>query len=132
MAIAAATISSYAPWGNAELAFQLGTGFAAVDPQTGNAVQTTEVVEYLAALSVEAPQWQGKPGSDETVYVCRGRLLSPTVLDPRITNGTQAEAVINGTRGRFELTFDLSMDVFHRRDLRQTVQGTFRVIGGPG
>lgn len=132
MAIAASTIANYAPWGNAELAFQLGTGFAAVDPATGNALQSTEVVEYLAALSVEAPQWQGKPGTDETVYVCRGRLLSPAVLDPRITNGSQADAVINGTRGRFELTFDLSMDAVHRRDLRQSVQGTFRVIGGPG
>lgn len=132
MAISASLIASYAPWGNAELAFRLGTGFATVDPATGNAVQSTETVEYLAALAVEAPQWEGKPGSDETVYRCQGRLLSPSVLDPRITNGAQADATINGTRGRFELTFDLAMDAAHRRDLRQSVQGTFRVIGGPG
>jgi hypothetical protein len=132
MAIAASTIAAYAPWGNAELAFRLGTGFAAVDPETGNPVQLTETVEYLAALTLEAPAWDGKPGVDETVYRCAGRLLSPSVLDPRITNGSQAEARINGTRGRLELTIDLSMDAAHRRDLRQSIQGTFRLVGGPG
>ena len=58
-------------------------------------------------------------------------MLSPATLDPRITNGTQAEAVINGYHGRFELVFDLAMDSYHRADLRQSIEGTFRVIGGP-
>jgi hypothetical protein len=39
--------------------------------------------------------------------------------------------VINGYRGRFELIFDLAMDSAHRRDLRQSIEGTFRVVGGP-
>lgn len=130
MAISATTIASYAPWGNAELAFELGTGFATTDPATGNAIQTTEVVEYLAALSLQAPTWKAEAGTDNTTYTCRGRLLSPATLDPRITNGSQAEAVINGYRGRFELVFDLGMDAYHRGDLRQTIEGTFRVIGG--
>lgn len=129
MAIPAATIANYAPWGNAELVFQLGTGVAAVDPSTGNTYQATETVEYLAALSVDPPGWTGQPGSDQTVYSCRGRLLTPAVLDPRITNGTQADATINGARGRLELVFDLAMDAFHRSDLRQAIQGTFRLIG---
>lgn len=131
MAIPAATIAAYAPWGNAELAFEVGTGATAVDPATGNAVQATEVVEYLAALSLQSPAWRPEHGVDNTSYPCRGRLLSPATLDPRITNGAQAEATINGYRGRFELVFDLAMDAAHRQDLRQTLQGTFRVIGGP-
>jgi hypothetical protein len=130
MAIAASTIAAYAPWGNAELAFQLGTGFATTDPATGNPVQSSETVEYLAALTLEAPSWDAKAGVDETVYRCSGRLLAPPTLDPRISNGSQAVAQINGTRGRFELVFDLSMDTFHRRDLRQAIQGTFRIVGG--
>lgn len=131
MPISDATIAAYAPWGNAQLAFEVGTGSTSVDPATGNAVQATEVVEYLAALQLQAPSWRPEPGVDNTSYACRGRLLSPAVLDPRITNGSQAEAVINGYRGRLELVFDLAMDAYHRGDLRQTLQGTFRVIGGP-
>ena len=131
MAISVDTIASYAPWGNAQLAFELGVGAFAVDPATGNPVQSTEVVEYLAALTLQAPAWTPENGVDNTTYSCRGRLLSPATLDPRITNGTQAEAVINGYRGRFELVFDLAMDSYHRADLRQSIEGTFRVIGGP-
>ncbi|MGA0848072.1 MAG: hypothetical protein ACO3PY_05655 [Pontimonas sp.] len=130
MAIPATTIAAYAPWGNAQLAFEIATGVTTTDPATGNAVQSTELVEYLAALSLQAPSWKAEPGADTTTYSCRGRLLSPAILDPRITNGSQAEAVINGTRGRFELVFDLGMDAYHRRDLRQQIQGTFRIVGG--
>lgn len=131
MAIAASTIAAYAPWGNAVLAFELATGATSVDPETGNTKQATETLEYLASLNLEAPQWSGKPGADETTYPCRGRLLSPNILDSRITNGCQAAATVNGTRGRFELTFDLAQDAYHRPTLGQTLQGTFRVIGGP-
>ncbi|NBT76594.1 MAG: hypothetical protein EBT15_11660, partial [Betaproteobacteria bacterium] len=122
---------AYAPWGNAQLAFELGTGFASTDPATGNAVQTTETVEYLAAITLQPPNWKPEAGADNTTYSCRGRLLSPATLDPRITNGSQAEAVINGYRGRFELVFNLAMPAAQRRDLRQPIEGTFRVIGGP-
>jgi len=131
MAIPASTVSAYAPWGNAQLAFEVGIGYAATDAATGNAVQATEVIEYLAALSLQAPNWKPESGVDGTTYACRGRLLSPATLDPRITNGAQAEAVVNGYRGRFELVFDLAMDAAHRRDLRQSIEGTFRVVGGP-
>ena len=132
MAVSATTIANYAPWGNAQLAFEVGGSQTSVDPDTGNLVQTPEVVEYLAALDLQAPAWDGQPGADNSTYRCQGRLLSPDRLDPRITNGSQAEAVINGYRGRFELVFDLVMDRGAYRDLRQTIQGTFRVIGGPG
>jgi hypothetical protein len=131
MAIAASTVANYAPWGNAQLAFEVGTGFATTDAATGNAIQVTETVEYLAALTLQAPNWKGEGGVDATTYSCRGRLLSPTTLDPRITNGAQADCVINGYRGRFELVFDLAMDRGHYRDLRQTLEGIFRVVGGP-
>lgn len=131
MAIPSSTISAYAPWGNAQLTFEVGNGTASVDPTTGNAIQGIQTLEYLAALTLEAPSWRPEAGVDNTTYSCRGRLLSPATLDSRITNGTQAEAVINGYRGRLELTFDLTMDREHYRDLRQSIQGTFRVIGGP-
>ena len=131
MAIPASTVAAYAPWGNAQLAFEVGTGFATTDPATGNAVQSTETVEYLAALTLQAPSWKPEAGVDATTYSCRGRLLSPTTLDPRITNGSQADCTINGYRGRFELVFDLTMDSAHRRDLRQQLEGVFRVVGGP-
>lgn len=131
MAISATTLAAYAPWGNAQLAFEVGTGLATTDPATGNATQSTEIVEYLAALTLQAPSWKAEAGADNTTYSCRGRLLSPAILDPRITNGSQADAVINGYRGRFELVFDLAMDAFHRSDLRQSIEGTFRVVGGP-
>jgi hypothetical protein len=131
MVIAASTIAQYAPWGNAVLAFELATGTTSIDPETGNTIQATETREYLAALNLETPQWSGKPGSDETTYPCSGRLLTPSTLDSRITNGSQAAATVNGTRGRFELIFDLAQDAYHRGTLRQSLQGTFRVIGGP-
>jgi hypothetical protein len=131
MTIPAATLANYAPWGNAQLAFLVGTGFATTDVATGNAVQATETIEYLAALTLQAPSWKPENGIDTTTYSCRGRLLSPSTLDPRITNGAQADCVINGYRGRFELVFDLAQDSFHQRDLRQTLAGIFRVVGGP-
>jgi hypothetical protein len=131
MAITAATLAKYAPWGNAQLAFELGTGYATTDPNTGNAVQSVEIVEYLASLTLQAPAWKGEPGVDNTTYSCKGRLLSPTILDSRITNGSQADCTINGARGRFELVFDLTMPKASQQDLRQYIQGVFRVVGGP-
>lgn len=132
MAVAPDTVASYIPWGNAQLTFKVGTGTVTVNPTTGNTVPATEKLVYLAALFMQAPSWSGKPGADETIYSCSGRLLSPSLLDERITNGSQAEAVINGYRGRFELVFDLSMNPAAYRDIRQSIRGNFRVIGGPG
>jgi len=131
MAISATTIANYAPWGNAQLAFEVGGSTLSVDSDTGNTVQTSETVEYLAAINLQAPSWTGQPGADNSSYSCSGRLLSPARLDPRITNGSQANAVINGYYGRFELVFELNMDREAYRDIRQSIQGTFRVIGGP-
>jgi hypothetical protein len=130
MAISASTIANYAPWGNAQMAFEVGGTVLTTDPDTGNTVQNIQTVEYLAALKLEAPSWDGQPGADNSTYRCTGRLLSPDRLDTRITNGSQAEAIINGYRGRFELVFDLDMDAAAYQDIRQSIQGTFRVIGG--
>ena len=124
------TIASYAPWGNAQLVFEVGGSTITVDPETGNPVESAETLEYLASITLESPNWQPQSGVDNTVYSCRGRLLSPNVFDNRITNGSQALATVNGAVGRFELTFDLGMEAFNRRDLRQVFQGSFRLIGG--
>lgn len=135
MSITADQISQYAPHGNAVLAFDLNMQAYAVDPKTGNTVvniKNQERVEYLAALNLQRPQWKGEPGVDNTVYLATGRLLTPAEFDERITNGSQADATINGYRGRFELIWDLTMDKGHYTDIRQSVEGTFRVIGGKG
>lgn len=134
MTISAETIAQYAPHGNAQLKFVLKMSAYQEDPTTGNIVtdvKNQEVVEYLAAMNLQRPNWKGQSGVDDTTYSVSGRLLSPATLDPRITNGSQADATINGYNGRFELIFDLSMDKGHYTDLRQTVEGTFRVVGGP-
>lgn len=130
MAIDPFVTATFAPWGNAALAFELPTEDSTTDATTGNYLPVTEIVYYLAALNLEAPNWEGKPGVDTTVYNCRGRLLFPNTLDARITNGSQAAASINGVRGRFELVFDLAPDTYHHATLRQPIQGTFRMQGG--
>ena len=135
MTITASQIAQYAPHGNAVLAFDLNKQAYVTDPDTSNTVTETknqERVEYLAALNLQRPQWKGEPGVDNTVYLATGRLLTPAEFDERITNGTQAEATINGYKGRFELIWDLTMDKGYYTDIRQKVEGTFRVIGGKG
>lgn len=124
-------VAEYAPWGNAQLTFRVGTGVYVPEPATGNAIETKTPLEYLASVTPASGDWTAAPGSDTTVWQLQGRLLSPSVLDPRITNGSEAEALINGVRGRFLLTTDMRMDAAHRRDLRQSISGTFRVTGGP-
>ena len=134
MAIPAATVAKYAPHGNAQLSFVVNQQAYQKDPTTGNTITTLknqQTIEYLAAINLQQPNWKGEAGVDNTTYTCEGRLLTPATLDTRITNGSQADAVINGYRGRFELIFNLAMDRNHYSDLRQTIQGTFRVIGGP-
>ena len=59
------------------------------------------------------------------------RKKSPPVTASKKPRLSQAEATINGYHGRFELVFDLAMDSAVYRDIRQSIQGTFRVIGGP-
>ena len=135
MSITAEQIAQYAPHGNAVLAFDLNMPAYSVDPESGNTVvsqKNQERVEYLAALNLQRPNWKGEPGVDNTTYLATGRLLTPAQFDERITNGTQADATINGYRGRFELIWDLTMDKGHYTDIRQSVEGTFRVIGGKG
>lgn len=123
-------VATYAPWGNAELTFTVSGGSVAVDPATGNPVASVETIEYLAAMKLSGPDWQKDPGADATLYRCSGRLLYPVVLDERITNGSKADAVINGYTGRFELVFDLDPKGEAQTTVRQTISGTFRVIGG--
>lgn len=130
MAIDSATIAAYAPYGNAQLAFTVEDGALIEDPATGNQVPGTETLEYLAALELSRPNWQKAEGTDQTLYQCNGRLLEPPQLDPRITNGAKAQAIVNGYSGRLEFTFDLSMLPLGFPTVRQTIEGTLRVIGG--
>lgn len=134
MTVSTATIAKYAPHGNAQLTFTLNKEVYVTDSATGNTITETaetESIDYLAAINLQQPQWKDEAGVDNTAYICEGRLLTPATLDTRITNGSQADAIINGYEGRFELIFNLAMDRNHYSDLRQTIQGTFRVIGGP-
>lgn len=123
-------VAAYAPWGNAELTFTVSGGTITTDPATGNPVASAVTLEYLAALELSAPDWQKVEGVDTTLYRCSGRVLYPSALDPRITNGSQAAAVINGYTGRFELVFELGMDTDVYSTIRQSIAGTFRVVGG--
>jgi hypothetical protein len=124
------SVATYGPWGNARLIFSVTGALSGTDPETGNPQAVEEEIEYLAALSLSPPNWQKQEGVDMTTYNCRGRLLAPAVLDPRITNGSQAVAQINGYSGRFELVFDLEMDRDVFATIRQSINGTFRVLGG--
>lgn len=124
------SLATYAPWGNAQLTFQVSNARITTDASTGNPIAGLESLTYLAAFKLARPNWQSQEGVDMTTYQCNGRLLYPTVLDERITNGSQALAIVNGYRGRFELVFDLDMDEAVYRTIRQSIQGLFRVIGG--
>lgn len=123
-------VAAYAPWGNAQLTFTVSGNTVTTDAATGNPVASLETLEYLAAVKISAPDWTSEPGVDTTLYRCNGRLLFPAVLDERITNGSKASAVINGLTGRFELVFDLAMDSEVYPAIRQSISGTFRVLGG--
>lgn len=123
-------VAAYAPWGNAELAFTVSSDAVIEDPETGNLVPVAEVQEYLASLRLQRPDPRRDPGVDMASYLCSGRLLHPATLDPRVTNGSEAEARINGYLGRFTLRFDLAQDEAARPFIRQTIEGTFRVHGG--
>jgi hypothetical protein len=103
-----------------------------VEPETGNQVAATEVINYLATLKLNRSRWEKQVGVDESTFPCTGRLLSPATLDPRIVSGSKASAVINGRRGRFELQENLDAHLGGIPLLRQQINGTFRVTGGRG
>ena len=133
MAIDSEIVAAYAPHGNMELTFTVGSDDPPiVDPNTGNYIVDTEELDYLAAANLESPRWTPGFGADPTLFTVKGRLLSPAAFDSRITTGIQAEATVNGVKGRLELTYDL--DTFSDRvtntDLRQRFTGIFRVVGG--
>lgn len=123
-------VATYAPWGNAELIFTVSGAMVTTDPTTGNPIASVDTLEYLAAVTLAGPDWQKDPGADTTLYRCTGRLLYPAVLDDRITNGSKAAAVINGYTGRFELVYDLNPRGEAQATIRQSITGTFRVVGG--
>lgn len=124
------SVANYAPWGNAQLQFSVSNARISIDQATGNPITGETVLDYLASVKLSRPNWKSQEGADMTTYQCTGRLLYPAVFDERITNGSRASAVINGYRGRLELSFDLAMDADAYSTLRQSFQGVFRVIGG--
>jgi len=124
--------SAYGHVANATLAFDVAGATLTVDQETGNQVAATEVITYLAALTLNRGRWDKQVGVDESTFPCSGQLLNPARLDPRIVGGSKAAAVINGRRGRFELQEDLDGDHNGLPLLRQRITGTFRVTGGRG
>lgn len=129
MPISSAIVAAFAPFGNALLSFEVPNGVLRTDPKNGNLIADTEIIEYLAAFKIDRPNYTPEGGIDNTTYNCTGRLLYPSKLDPRIANGSQADAVINTQVGRFELVFDLSTDAFHAATVKRIIQGTFRITG---
>jgi hypothetical protein len=121
--------ATYGPWANARLTFTVTGALVGTDPATGNPQAAMQELEHLATLKLSSPNWQKLEGVDMTTYSCRGRLLEPPVLDQRITNGSHATAVINGYSGRFELVMDLGMDREAYGTMRQSITGTFRILG---
>jgi hypothetical protein len=135
MPISPEIVAAYAPHGNMELTFTVGSSAPpTLDPETGNYNVDTDELDYLAAGNLESPRWTPGFGADATLFLVKGRLLSPAAFDERITTGMLAEATVNGVKGRLELTYDL--DTFSDRvtntDLRQRFTGIFRVVGGIG
>ena len=124
--------SAYGNIANAALAFEVAGATLTVEPETGNQVAATEVINYLATLRLNRSRWEKQVGVDESTFPCTGRLLSPATLDPRIVSGSKASAVINGRRGRFELQENLDAHLGGIPLLRQQINGTFRVIGVRG
>jgi hypothetical protein len=124
--------SAYGNIANATLAFEVAGATLTVEPETGNQVAATEVINYLATLRLNRSRWEKQVGVDESTFPCTGQLLSPATLDPRIVGGSKAAAVINGRRGRFELQENLDAHLGGIPLLRQQINGTFRVTGGRG
>lgn len=129
MPIPSSIIAAFAPFGNGQLAFEVPLKTLKTDPDTGNILAETEIVEYLVAFKIDRPNYTPESGIDNTTYNCSGRLLYPSKLDPRIGNGSEADAILNNQPGRFELVFDLSTDAFHAASVNRIIQGTFRMIG---
>lgn len=124
-------ISAFDPWGNALLTFSVGRqGATEVDPDTGNVVPYFEELQYLATLKLEGPVGDRTTGASSQEYRATGRLLHPSVFDPRISDDSIAVAEVEGVKGRFELHYDLTTDRYARADVRQVITGVFRVAGG--
>lgn len=130
MPVPAEWIADYYPIGNAVLTFNVGTGLLVTEAATGNAIEAVEEVDYLAAVTLTQGDYTPNVGSDSTAYEVRGKLLRPRELDPRIGNGSTGVATINGVHGRIELVFDAAQNSAYISDIRQTILGTFRVVGG--
>jgi hypothetical protein len=121
---------NYRPWGNAVMVFTVGSGLA-FDPATRNVIQVPTELKYLAALNLQGASSGGSgSGASTNVYRVTGMLLTPTAFDTRIISGSQAEAVINGFRGKFDLEFDINAKPQYTAEISAVVQGTFRTFGG--
>jgi len=133
MYIAPEVVAIYAPHGNMQFTFTVGSGAPPeLNEDTGNYEVLTEDLYYLAAAKLESPRWTPGFGVDPTLYLVKGRLLNPAFFDERVTTGLHGDAIVNGVQGRLELTFDLDnfSDPVTNNDLRQRFTGIFRVVGG--
>ena len=121
-------MTAWAPFANASLTFALARAYT-TDPETGNVIETQESVTYSAFLKPQSPKYKALPGADATNYLCEGRLLSPSTLDSRISNGATAQCTLNGVQGSFQIRLDLMMQTAYQQDLHQRLIGLFKTVG---
>lgn len=126
--------SNFGPHAAGSITFRVGNVREWVeDPVTGNYVPgpgQTVALTYEVAMNLSPASNNNAPGTELVQYMCQGRLLSPTTLDPRIAVGAIGTATLHNMEGRFILT-DLGhrVDPAYRPYLRQQISGTFEQAG---
>ncbi len=126
------TSDAFAPYSCATLTFMVETGNFIYDPATGNYISEIVPISYSAWLKVMPPNQFWNPGIDFSTYLLEGRLISPTIFDPKIQNGAEAKAIFNGYKGRFVYKVDLDIPPFYTNsgEVNDHIQGTFFIVGG--
>jgi hypothetical protein len=125
-------MGAYTPWDNATMAFKVYSSFA-TDPETGNRVPVNTTETYIANVQMQSGKQDYKPGIDENVIQCKGRLLTPTVFGSKVKVGAIADCTINGMTGTLRVT-DIGSNelVFTRSIFHQGFTGVFEQTGKGG
>lgn len=125
-------MGAYAPWDNATLVFQVYSSYA-TDPGTGNKVPVNTTETYVANVELQPSSQDYRPGIDENIVQCKGRLLSPATFGSKVKVGMTAACTVNGITGTVRLTDIGSRELlFARSTLHQGFQGVFEQTGKGG